>query len=970
MDLLADTEALVAVIEDTGPSQGVLPPRARFATDAPVRSLNGRWELRWSPVATRAPALPWQDAQPAGDGGAEWSSVEVPGCWQLQGFGSPVYCSAKFPFPVDPPHVPDENPLGDHRLVFDAGPEFLDGARLRFDGVDGLAQVWLNRELLGTLRGSRLTHELDVTGRLRAEGNELLVRVVQWSASSYVEDQDMWWLTGIIRDVDLVACPRDGLTDLQVDADYDPATGHGWLDVRATSTGTVRWSLPGLGLHDQEPSGPVDVGPVSPWSAEQPVLHDLVVTTGTETARLRVGFRRITISDGLLRANGVPIRFRGVNRHDHDPSTGRTVTPESVRRDLLMMKQANMNAVRTSHYPPTPYLLEVADELGLWVVEEGDIESHGFVLVDYRRNPPDDPAWREALLDRTRRMVQRDRIHACVVVWSLGNESGGGANLAACTAWIKAEDPTRPVHYERDPSFAYSDLYSLMYTPVDRLEQIGAGTEEAELSGEQQTAGKPFILCEYAHAMGTGPGGLSEYEELFDRYPRLQGGFVWEWCDHTLWHTDAEGREYLAYGGDFGEPLHDGSFVADGLVESDRTPRPGLADYRQVIAPVRLTVAADRSAVTVRNRYDVTTTEDLRFCWQVAGAEGVRAEGELAVPALAPGEETTVALAAPEPGPGEVLTVSALTATETVWAPAGHEIAFGQAAAPEPAALPAGGGPAPQVQGRRVRVGEAELGVDTGMVALSGLPLVGPRVSLWRAPTDNDLGLNMARFGQRSDAEQWTSAALAHVSARTVAVRTEDDALVVEQRVAPPMHDVGVDVVLRWRWCDGLVLDVDATPYGPWTSTWARFGLDLELPGQRGGQELTWFGAGPGPSYPDTGQGNRWGWHSASVDSWQVHYARPQENGTRRAQRLELELADRRRLVVEGDGHLSLRPWDDAELDAAAHPHELPASDRLVLGLQLAVHGIGTGACGPGVLPQHQLQPRPVSGRYRFSVQG
>ncbi|WP_114558811.1 glycoside hydrolase family 2 TIM barrel-domain containing protein [Desertihabitans aurantiacus] len=970
MDLPTDTAALTAVLEDTGPSEGVLPPRARFATDAPVRSLNGRWELRWVPVATAAPEQPWEETDQV------WAAVDVPGCWQLQGFGAPLYTSSKYPFPVDPPHVPVENPLGDYRLLFDAGPEFDAGARLRFDGVDCLAQVWLNRELLGTLRGSRLTHELDVTGRLRATGNELLVRVVQWAAGSYVEDQDQWWLSGIFRDVDLLACPPDGLADLEVDADYDPATGHGRIDVRATSTGPVRWSLPGLDLLDREGSGPVDVGPVEPWSAEHPVLHELVVSTPTETARLRVGFRRVTIEDGLLRANGVPIRFRGVNRHDQDPSTGRTVTREAVRRDLVMMKRANINAVRTAHYPPTPYLLDLADELGLWVVEEGDIESHGFVLVDYRRNPCDDPAWRDALLDRTARMVQRDRNHACVVLWSLGNESGPGANLAACTEWIKAADPTRPVHYERDPSYAYSDVYSLMYTPVERVEKIGAGTEEAELEGKQQTAGKPFILCEYAHAMGTGPGGLSEYEELFDRYPRLQGGFVWEWCDHTLWHTTDDGHRFLAYGGDFGEPLHDGSFAADGLVSSDRVVRPGLEDYRRVIAPVRLEVDADRGTVLVTNRYDVASTAGLRFCWRTSGADGLGDSGVLDVPVLAPGEEATVELPVRARPAGRVVTVSAETAVATAWAEEGHEIAFGQSRVEDAPPLPSVPDAPAHVAGEgRVVVGAAELSTRPGpdaftLATLSGLAVHGPRVGMWRAPTDNDLGRNMIRFGQTPDADHWQSMELRQLATRTLSARLVDDVLEVRQRVAPPMRDVGVDVVLRWWWSGGLVLDVAAAPFGGWTGSWARFGLDLELPGQQADRPLRWLGSGPGQDYPDTGQGNRWGWHESTVEDWQVPYARPQENGVRRCRRLELQVADGRRLVVEGDGHVSLRPWDDAELDAAAHPHELPTSDRLVLGLQLAVHGIGTGAAGPGVLPHSQLTPRALSARYRLSVHG
>ncbi|GAB3895054.1 hypothetical protein GCM10029964_074390 [Kibdelosporangium lantanae] len=540
----------MSYVADVSPGYGALPPRAFFTTSAPSLNLNGDWRFRLSPSPT--PLGFEQD----GFDDSGWDTLPVPSNWQLHGHGKPAYTNVSYPFPVDPPHVPSDNPTGDYRVEFTVPWEGR--TVLRFDGIDSCGRVWLNGDELGVTRGSRLPTEFDVTAALRPGPNLLAVRVHQWSSGSYLEDQDMWWLSGIFRDVTLLSRPEGGIDDYFVHASYDHETGHGTVKVDTVPGATL--TIPALGV-----SGPADQAvtvPVTPWTAEEPHLYPAVLATPVESVELRVGFRTVSIEDGLLKVNGRRILLKGVNRHEFHPTLGRAVPLEVAREDVELMKRHNVNAVRTSHYPPDPRFLALCDEVGLWVIDECDLETHGFTQVGWERNPSDDPQWRDAYLDRMTRTVERDKNHPSIILWSLGNEAHTGANLAAMADWARTRDPSRPIHYEGDHACSYVDVYSRMYATHAEVDEIGRGS------------GLPFVLCEYAHAMGNGPGGMLEYRQLFEKYPRCQGGFVWEWIDHGIRQVDDRGREFYAYGGDFGETIHDGSFVIDGLVFPDRTPSP------------------------------------------------------------------------------------------------------------------------------------------------------------------------------------------------------------------------------------------------------------------------------------------------------------------------------------------------------------------------------------------------------------
>ncbi|MFR9757097.1 glycoside hydrolase family 2 TIM barrel-domain containing protein [Streptomyces sp. TR06-5] len=963
----------VPYYEDVAPGRGSLPPRAWCAaSDARTLSLNGEWAFRLHERIPETTDFTTDEVDPQGD--PAWSVLRVPGHWVLQGYGSPAYTNTRYPLPVHPPLVPDENPTGDHRLTFDLPTDWPAAGTsvLRFDGVESCARVWLNGTELGDFRGSRLPHEFDTGALLRRRGNVLAVRVHQWSSGTYLEDQDMWWLPGIFRDVTLSHRPPGSVLDHFVHADYDHHDGTGTLRVESDPDGRV--VVPELGI--DVPTGANARAPVEPWTAETPRLYDGVLHTPGEQLPLRIGFRTVAVEGGVLRVNGRRILFRGVNRHEFHPVTGRTVDAETMRQDLVLMKQHNINAVRTSHYPPHPAFLDLCDELGMWVIDECDLETHGFSHVEWRNNPVADPRWTPALLDRAQRMVERDKNHPSVVVWSLGNECGRGSGLSAMAEWMRDRDPSRLLHYEHDHDYPDSDLHSRMY----------AGHEEVEEAGRSQEAGaKPFVLCEYAHAMGNGPGGLADYQRLFETYERCQGGFVWEWIDHGLLARHSDGRTYFAYGGDFGEELHDGNFVCDGLVLPDRTPSPGLKEYKKVIEPVRFTGSGgDDPSVTVTNLHDFADLSHLDFTWSYTVDGREVAAGRLTVPPTAAGESARAELPAPPATEreGEAWwTLRAELAADTVWGPRGHPVARAQLPGrSRPAAAPAEAEAVPpREEDGRLRLGPALLDARTGeLLAVGGVRFTdGLRLDVWRAPTDNDEGAPWRPLLRTAPA--WRRLGLHRMRHRTEAVASDGAAVRVRTRVAPAATDLALRVEYHWTaTAEDVRLHVTVEPEGAWSGTLPRLGVRLGLPAPYG--DVEWFGGGPGEAYPDSCAASVLERHRSSVDALQTPYVRPQENGARQGVRW-VELRNDRDLPagtgrgpglrVEAVGEpfwMTARRWNSTELDAARHTTDLLPSSTVWVNLDHALHGLGSASCGPGVLPQYRLAPGPAQFSLRFAA--
>ena len=954
------TDADLSYVESYSPGHDRLRPRAYFASDAPAVDLDGRWRFRLAAgLGDLTAGFQEPDFADAG-----WDELPVPALWQLNGYGEPAYTNVNYPFPIDPPRVPDENPTGEYRREFELAEDFpLDRAVLRFEGVDSSFAVWVNGIRLGDGTGSRLPTEFDASRAVRAGRNVIAVRVHQWSGGSYLEDQDMWWLSGIFRSVRLLA---RGLEDYFAHADYDHTTGTGTLRVETTSL-AARLSIPELGLVDVDPAGPHSF-PVEPWSDETPRLYEGELVADGERVPLRIGFRRVEVVDGRIVVNGRPILFRGVNRHEWHPRTGRALTRETLLEDVLLMKRHNVNAVRTSHYPPHPDFLELCDTYGLWVIDECDYETHGFGFAEWVGNPSAEPVWREALLDRAARMVERDKNHPSVVIWSLGNEAGRGDNLRAMAEWIRGRDGSRLVHYEGDhESCAYVDVYSRMYADYAEVDEIGRGVEPetADPADDAHRRSIPFIQCEYAHAMGNGPGGLRDYQEMFEKYPRLAGGFIWEWIDHGIEQTDENGVTYYAYGGDFGEELHDGNFVADGLIFPDRTPSPGLIDFKKVIEPVRAAVDPAARTIIVSNLHHTRDTGYLRWEWIVESSGVEVASGGLEVEPVAAGE--SLAVAWPKgivdsadinvPEGGELwLSVRGVLAADELWAEAGHEIAWGQDRIDTPGfgqfPGPVGG---PLLRDGVIELGTAVFDAQTGVLRrLGGIDVEGPRLDLWRAPIDNDVR-NEHGPAQESLESQWHKAGLHRLHHKTLGVQTTETGLEVRTRVGAAAVDFGMDVRYDWTThADGVLwLDVVVEPYGTWPVPLPRLGVALTLPGEY--DHVEWFGLGPGEAYRDTANAVRVGRYRKSVTALQTPYVRPQENGNRHEVRWAnlTDATGDRGLAVFGCPviDVTVKPWSTQALDAAEHRNELHPDGRIHVNLDHAHQGIGSAACGP-VLPE------------------
>ncbi|MFY4717084.1 glycoside hydrolase family 2 TIM barrel-domain containing protein [Streptomyces sp. LaBMicrA B280] len=954
VDSTPGNDTATEYVEDVSPGSGALPPRAWYpSSDAKSLSLNGSWRFRLSPTA-EAEAFAREGYDAAG-----WAEIAVPGHWVLQGHGSPIYTNHRYPFPVDPPRVPTENPTGDHLRVFDLPGDWPhgdgDGAVLRFDGVESCARVWLNGTELGTFKGSRLAHEFAVGPLLKATGNVLAVRVHQWSAGSYLEDQDQWWLPGIFRDVTLLHQPADGVRDFFVHAAYDHRTGTGTLRVDSDTEGRVTVAELGIDV----PTGEAVTVPVRPWSAEVPRLYGGVLATGGERVPLRIGFRTVEVADGLIEVNGRPVLFKGVNRHEWHPERGRALDLAAMRADVLLMKRHNINAVRTSHYPPHPAFLDLCDAYGLWVIDECDLETHGFTEAGWRDNPVDDDRWTPALLDRAARMVERDKNHPSVVLWSLGNEAGTGRGLTAMAEWIRARDPARPLHYEGDRDCRDTDVYSRMYAGHAEVERIGRHLD----GGPARRRRLPFLLCEYAHAMGNGPGGLADYQRLFASYERLQGGFVWEWIDHGIAHPELG----FAYGGDFGEELHDGNFVCDGLVFPDRRPSPALAEYKKVLEPVGITGGGTPGAVRVTNGYDVADLSALTFSWSYQVDGETLASGPLPVPALAPGCSAEVKLPAPpaEAPDGEAhWLVRAALAADTPWAERGHVVAWGQFRVSDrtPPRVPA-------TARLRSTEGAFTLGPGTfdartgALTAVGAVPVTGLRLDVWRATTDNDEGA--AWQDDPRCGPLWRGLGLHRMRHRLDAVQAGGDALTVRSRVAPAGRELGLSTVYRWT-ADGdrLRLAVRVVPEGDWTLPLPRLGIRLGLPAPAT-DRVRWFGGGPGEAYPDSKSAALAGRWESTVAGLQTPYVRPQENGAR----IDVRWAELGGLRIEGDPVflLTARRWTTEQLDAATHRTDLVPGDTVWVNLDHAQHGLGSQSCGPGPLPRHQLRAEPAEFAFVFA---
>ncbi|CAI8764626.1 beta-galactosidase subunit alpha [Bacillus pseudomycoides] len=929
---------------------------------------------------------------------SEWDTIHVPGHWQLQGYGKPHYTDLYYPFPVQPPHVPFENQVGCYKNEFYI-PESWNGGciRIRFEGVDSAFHLWINGEEVGYSQGSRLTAEFDITSFVHAGKNTMTVCVYRWCDGSYIEDQDMWWLSGIFRDVYIVHEPAVHIYDMTLCTTLDENYENGVLQLstkicneqllnknyvleyklcnkngEVLDQHTSYLDLQGKRVIDDTHS--FSVKKPQKWSAEDPYLYIVLFTIRNENSEVvevisqKIGFRMIEMKDRNLLVNGIPIIFKGVNRHDHDPDTGRYVTYETMKQDVMLMKQHNINAVRTAHYPNDPRFYDLCDEYGLYVIDEADMECHGFELIGNANVLSDDSEWENAYVDRVERMVRRDRNHSSIIMWSLGNESGFGCNFIAMANKCRELDQSRIIHYEGDRETKVADIFSTMYSSVEKI--IGYAEEEKWE--------KPHILCEYAHAMGNGPGGLKEYWEAIYSHKRLQGGFVWEWIDHGLRQVNENGEEYFAYGGNFGDTPHNSNFCIDGLLLPDRTPSPALLQYKKIIEPIKVGEIDIRSGrISIQNIYDFRSLKGYRVQWTVKKEGKVIASDSIDAPPLLPKESCEIQLLfkdeiALHTEEDCYVTVSIVLGADTNWGVAGHEIAWEQFCIPalkkirrkrdsklyEPVTL--------HETKEEIRVAGESFAISfhpvTGRIkdwTFKGQSLMeeGPELNIWRATIDNDMYV----------VEKWKEQyvhLVKHDVASIEAVQLENGnvEVVVKGFISP--------LVVNWKIAftytyeiersGAMKIETKLNPSGTLPEMLPRIGLEMRLPKQY--QNVSWFGRGPGESYVDSKEANKIDLYEMTVKDLFFPYVFPQETGNRTDVKW-VSLYDQYHVGFVAhstqDFNFSALPYTTEDLEKAEHLYELQEREFVTFHLDYKQNGLGSASCGPAQLQEYHLKPEP-----------
>ena len=974
-------------------------------------SLAGDWLFQWSPDPWSRPV----DFYRQDFDTSKWNSLTIPSNWQLHGYGVPLYTNIKYPFLKDPPRVtgtpPAEftshrwrNQVGSYRRTFRVPDSWSGRATfLHFEGVDSAYNLWVNEQKVGFAKDSRTPADFDITPHLVAGENLLAVEVFQYSDASYLEDQDKWRLSGIFRDVYLWSVGAVYLRDLEANADLDAEYRDGLFRIKATLRNTTRSErkaqvrlelLSPEGdavLHDQTVEVLVGAGEdaaaecsgrvsdVDKWSAESPALYTLIVSladsgSGTaEIASIRIGFRKVEIRNRQLFVNGQPIYIKGVNRNEFLPESGYVVTSESMIRDIELMKQHNINTVRTSHYPNCPLWYDLCDRYGLYVIGEANVEAHDMgafsshVLLH-------DPSWKEALIGRHQRMVERDKNHPCIIIWSLGNESGNGPHFMAAYQWIKERDPSRPVQYESAFRAGNTDIYCPMYAfPAD-----------LESYAKDPAADRPLILTEYAHAMGNSVGNFQDYWDIIEAYDVLQGGCIWEWCDLALYKPlpDGSGR-YLAYGGDFGDVPNDGNFCCDGLVRPDRLPNPSLHEVKKVHQNAKF-AAVDLTSgrIRVHNGFFFTNLSQFEMRWELRKDGEVAFGGSLGAIDLGPQQACELSLPLPQDRlrePGEwILIVSLVARAATAWAPSEHEIAWEQfiieenrAGSRERRVARSNGAPVLQHTGESYIVAgrEWEMTIDRRRGALVSL-IYGGREMLrrplepntWRIPNDNQI-----RNGYREIYVPWRDAAARR---RTLGISAvADDGYVVLHVRAVFAQLATYDLNYRIGADGSIDLEVRFNPFSDSIPHLPRLGLITALSGEL--RRVSWYGRGPHETHWDRKTGAKIGRYELTVDDLHHPYIFPQLNGNRTDVRwVQLTDSANRGIRFAADNVLQFTAHDytDEDVEVALHDHEIVRRDFIELQLDHQQMGIGgDNSWGAEVHEEYWVKVKPY--HYRLAIE-
>ena len=917
--------------------------------------------------------------------------ITVPGNWQLQGYGKMHYSDLWYNFPINPPYVPTENPTGIYKRTFFVEESYRDKKIIiRFCGVDSAYHLWINGKEVGYSKVARNESEFDITDLIRVgEENDVTVRVYQWSDGTYLEDQDMWWESGIFRDVELIGVPKDGINDYKVIADLDDEYKNGIFKVeaflRTTKEVNVTFELVDAGENTvftktvvaKEGKACIDevIADVNHWTAETPYLYKLFMTVEddgqiVEVIPQNVGFRNIRLNGETFLVNGVAIKFKGVNRHDYSPQNGRVVSREEIEKDIILMKQFNINAIRTSHYPNSYYLYDLCDEYGMYLIAETDLECHGFELTGDYKWITDDPSWELAYVSRMTRMIERDKNHPAIIFWSLGNESAFGCNFRKMTDVAHEMDPTRLVHYEGDFDVESADVYSTMYTWIENPKKPYLMKDIIEKSK------KPHVHCEYCHAMGNGPGNLKDYQDLVYAHDKLQGGFVWEWFDHGIESFTESGEKYYRYGGDFGDDPSNKDFCIDGLIMPDRTPSPGLYEYKKVIEPITTTaVDIQKGIINLLSRYDFANLDRFNLVYKVMEDDVILQTGFMAVPSIEARANKDIILPYDlsaikvKPGAHYYVNISYQLREDTNYASSGHELATAQFELPlykEGIVVRPEGILNVEKEHTTLHVKGANFSLDFNLVNGNLMNIVrdgmqvlskGPRLTLWRAPISNDMEII-------DKLKKVYFLHLEHEVVMNIDYHMEGNILKVEVDTINSTTNSAWHFKTKYVYtvCPSgdILIDVEGTPSGRVDlapDMLPRIGVSMHL--DKSMEHVRYFGMGPGENYADSKEAAQMGLYANTVDGLFTNYVIPQENGNHMGCKWVSMTNDRGMGLLastEGDFNFSASWYEDKDLDDAKHTCDLVKRDYIVFNVDYKQNALGTNSCGQWQLDKYRAK--------------
>ena len=931
-----------------------------------------------------------------------FDEIQVPSVWQMAGYDTHQYTNIRYPFPFDPPYVPQDIPCGAYVHNFEySRDEKASKAFLNFEGVDSCFYVWINGSYIGYSQVSHMTSEFDVTDVLQDGTNTVAVLVMKWCDGSYLEDQDKFRMSGIFRDVYILKRPKQAISDYHIKTRIEDMLAKVEIEMKFYSPLNVKISIEdrngavvALGSIAEEGTAVLEIASPELWNTENPYLYKLILETENEVIVDHIALRKIEIKDQVIYLNGQKIKFRGVNRHDSDPVTGFTINPEQITTDLTLMKQHNFNAIRSSHYPNAPFFYEMCDKYGFMVIDEADIEAHGPFMIyrkedtDYNRFKrwnemiADDPAWEEAIVDRVKLMVERDKNRFCIVMWSMGNESAYGCNFEKALEWTKNFDPDRITQYESaryrnyDETYDYSnlDVYSRMYPALSEIQEY-----------LDKDGSKPFLLVEYCHSMGNGPGDFEDYFQMIQDNDKMCGGFVWEWCDHAIAHGTAEnGKTIYAYGGDHGEEIHDGNFCMDGLVYPDRTVHTGLLEYKNVYRPARV-ISYDKESgeLVLHNYMDFDDLKDyVKISYELTQDGLVISKGILPEFSVAPHGEgkTNLKINVPENGKCYLKLIYHLK-KELPLLDEDHILGFDEIeVSKEDTKCKLAEKWIPKtVVDFELQVNENDTQIhikgrefaytiDKRTALFTEMKFAGREylnhpmeLNIWRAPTDNDMYIKSEWKKAHYD-KAYTRAYTTEVVQGKHGVKITSHASVVAETVQKIL-----DVTITWKIEAAGKIDADiAVTKDDEFPDLPRFGvrmfLDKKLSAAR------YFGMGPQESYCDKHQAASHGLYQANVDDLHEDYIRPQENGSHYdCEYVELNNS-RYGIVVSAENAFSFNAsyYTQEELEKKTHNYELTESDSVVFCVDYALNGIGSNSCGPVVLDQYRFDD--VLFRFQFTL--